>query len=134
MNIFISTCDIKSPEVSSLVTHLQRAGFKVTHSLEQKLDAVGTYGRECLPTLKNVDVLIVAITKHWRNSSSMKAEAIDAANCFDMGGLKRLCYFNPESFDISGTEMCFEGREPIPLLRVRLPDNLEELVEELKGR
>src|SRR3982751_5382824 len=128
MNIFISTCDIKSSKVSSLVTHLREEGFKVTHSLEQKLGAIGAYGRDCLPTLQDVDVFIVAITEHWRGSASMKAEAIDAANCFDLGQIKRLFYFNPEGFDVSGTDLCIVGREPIPLLRECLPNALEELV------
>ena len=134
MKVFVSTCEIDRPQAVALIESLRAHGFSVTHTtgFDPHLWNGGRYSGECAPALAGVDVFIAVITECWKYSTLMKAEAIDAANCCDHGGIQRMCYFNPGGFDVTDTELLLAGREPIPLLRERLPDDLDNLIRALK--
>lgn len=95
---------------------------------------VGRYGGDCSPVLEGTDVFVIVITEHYGFSCWMKAEAMDAATCFDAGKVRQRYVYNPRGYDVAkSSHLHIVGMEPVALFGDKLPDNLEEAIGVLKS-
>jgi len=126
--VFISSCTIDSGHPSALVNELLAEGFEVLHSPRkgQRVNWGDWYNRDSLNALDQTDIFIIAVTENWQFSTWMQHEAREAQKRLRTGRIQKMLFYNPENIVVTAKGM-------LPFLNQRLPDELEEVAQSLRG-
>jgi hypothetical protein len=123
--VFVSSCEIDGAQADALIRFLREASFEVVHSPRKTSVQWGKwYESDCRETIKRAAVFVAVINQAWDSSTWMMHELNEASRLLESGKLRKLYFWNPD-----GIEMRAGQRH----LKERLPDNLNELVNELSG-
>lgn len=127
MKVFVSSEDIDSRFVKSMIEELRCHSFVVSHSPRKNNDTHwGNWYEQGLDEeLKQVEIFIAVITKSWELSTWMAHEINAAYQLLNDGKIKKVFFWNPENIEVKSLGM-------IDYLKNELPEDRHKVLEVLK--
>lgn len=127
MKVFVSSENIDSQFVKSLIKELRYHNFEVSHSPRDNNDTHwgNWYERGLEEELKQTQIFIAVITKSWQWSTWMSHEINEACKLLKEEKIENVYFWNPENIEVEAVGM-------IGYLKNELPIDLDKVLEVLK--